>query len=243
MAREIVLDTETTGLDARGGHRLIEIACVELDDLIPTGRSFHRYIHPEREIDVDAQRVHGISLAFLGDKPKFGDVDVVDAFLEFIGEATLVAHNAAFDREFINAELERLGRPRLHERRWVDTLGMAQKRYPGMYNSLDALCKRFKISLSEREKHGALVDTKLLASVYLELQGGRERGFDLTIGGSRAPGQAGVVAVRDYGPRPRPLAARLTEVERVLHAAFIRDALKDAAVWLQFEEVELAAQA
>ena len=237
MAREIVLDTETTGLDPRGGHRVIEIACIELDDLIPTGRSFHRYIHPERDIDVDAQRVHGISLAFLSDKPKFGDLDVVDAFLEFIGESNLVAHNAAFDRDFINAELERLGRSRLHERRWVDTLGLAQKRYPGMYNSLDALCKRFKISLSEREKHGALVDTKLLANVYLELQGGRERGFDLTLGGARSTGPAGAVTVRDYGQRPRPLAARLTEAERILHAAFIRDALKDAAVWLRFEEL------
>jgi DNA polymerase-3 subunit epsilon len=239
MAREIVLDTETTGLDPRGGHRLIEIACIELDDLIPTGRSFHRYIHPEREIDVDAQRVHGISLSFLADKPKFGDLDVVDAFLEFIGESNLVAHNAAFDRDFINAELERLGRSRLHERRWVDTLGLAQKRYPGMYNSLDALCKRFKISLSEREKHGALVDTKLLAGVYLELQGGRERGFDLTLGGARSAGQAGHIPARDYGRRPRPLAARLTEAERILHAAFIRDALKDAAVWLQFEDLGL----
>src|ERR1700722_5001078 len=125
MAREIVLDTETTGLDARNGHRLIEIACVELDELIPTGRSFHRYIHPEREIDIDAERVHGISLAFLADKPKFADSDIVDAFLDFIGDATLIAHNAAFDRGFINAELERLGRRSLHERRWVDTLGMA----------------------------------------------------------------------------------------------------------------------
>jgi DNA polymerase-3 subunit epsilon len=240
MAREIVLDTETTGLDARGGHRLIEIACIELDDLIPTGKSFHRYIHPEREIDFDAQRVHGISLAFLADKPKFGDTDVVDAFLDFIGEASLVAHNAAFDRDFINTELERIGRPTLHERRWVDTLGMAQKRYPGMYNSLDALCKRFKISLSEREKHGALVDTKLLANVYLELQGGRERGFDLSINGARSSAGPGAAAAREYGPRPRPLAARLTEAEHLLHAAFIRDALKDAAVWLQFEDLSLA---
>jgi DNA polymerase-3 subunit epsilon len=240
MAREIVLDTETTGLDPRSGHRVIEIACVELDDLIPTGRSFHRYVHPEREIDFDAQRVHGISLAFLADKPRFGDVDVVDAFLEFIGEATLVAHNAAFDRDFINTELERLGRAALHERRWVDTLGLAQKRYPGMYNSLDALCKRFKISLSEREKHGALVDTKLLAGVYLELQGGRERGFDLSINGARSSTQAGIAASRDYGPRPRVLASRVTETEHLLHAAFIRDALKDAAVWLQFEEVGFA---
>src|ERR1700692_2752469 len=126
MAREIVLDTETTGLDPRGGHRLIEIACIELDDLIPTRRSFHRYIHPGRDIDVDAERVHGISLKFLADKPRFDDIDVVDAFLDFIGEATLVAHNAAFDRDFINTELERLGRPKVPERRWVDTLGLAQ---------------------------------------------------------------------------------------------------------------------
>jgi len=184
--------------------------------------------------------VHGISLALLADKPRFGDVDVVDAFLEFIGEATLVAHNAAFDRDFINTELERLGRAALHERRWVDTLGLAQKRYPGMYNSLDALCKRFKISLSEREKHGALVDTKLLAGVYLELQGGRERGFDLSINGARSSTQAGIAASRDYGPRPRVLASRVTETEHLLHAAFIRDALKDAAVWLQFEELGFA---
>src|SRR5476651_1297828 len=185
MAREIVLDTETTGLDPYGGHRLIEIACVELGDLIPTGRSFHRYIHPEREIDVEAQRVHGLSLAFLRDKPRFGDAEVVEAFLDFVGDAAMIAHNAAFDRNFVNAELERLGRAGYHETRWIDTLGMAQQRFPGMYNSLDALCRRFKISLVEREKHGALVDTKLLANVYLELQGGRERGFDLAIVGQR----------------------------------------------------------
>ena len=236
MAREIVLDTETTGLDPRSGHRLVEIACVELDELIPTGRSFHRYIHPEREIDVDAQRVHGISLAFLADKPKFAHVDVVDAFLDFIGDATLIAHNAAFDRNFINAELERLGRRGLHEVRWIDTLGMAQKRYPGMYNSLDALCKRFKISLSERDKHGALVDAKLLANVYLELKGGRERGFDLSISGRRDCGNAGAITVTVYAPRPRPLISRATEEELTRHAAFIQETLKDAAIWLQFAE-------
>jgi DNA polymerase-3 subunit epsilon len=233
MAREIVLDTETTGLDARGGHRLVEIACIELDDLIPTGRSFHRYIHPEREIDFDAQRVHGISLAFLADKPKFGDLDVVDAFLAFIGEANLVAHNAAFDRDFINAELERLGRAPLHERRWVDTLGLAQKRYPGMYNSLDALCKRFRISLVEREKHGALVDAKLLANVYLELRGGRERGLDLAIVGARRTVEAAAAVA--YGPRPRPLGPRSTAEERAAHAAFVRDVLKEGAMWLELE--------
>jgi DNA polymerase III subunit epsilon len=236
MAREIVLDTETTGLDPRGGHRLIEIGCVELDELIPTGRSFHRYIHPEREIDVDAERVHGISLAFLADKPKFADAEVVDELLAFIGDDQLIAHNAAFDRSFINAELERLGRRGLQERRWIDTLGMAQKRYPGMYNSLDALCKRFKISLSEREKHGALVDAKLLASVYLELQGGRERGFDLSISGRRSPGGAESITLVAYGPRPRPLAPRASVVELARHAAFIQETLKDTAVWLQFAD-------
>jgi DNA polymerase-3 subunit epsilon len=233
MAREIVLDTETTGLDPATGHRLIEIACVELDDLIPTGRSFHRYIHPEREIDVDAERVHGISLAFLANKPKFADADVVEAFLEFVADASLIAHNAAFDRSFINAELAMAGRAPLPETRWVDTLTMAQKRFPGMYNSLDALCKRFKISLAERDKHGALVDAKLLAGVYLELQGGRERGFDLAMTGRRRTSDvANPVA---YGPRPRPLTPRATAAELAAHAAFVLDALKEGALWLTLE--------
>ena len=169
MAREIVLDTETTGLDPYSGHRLIEVACIELQDQIPTGRSFHRYIDPEREIDREAEAVHGLSGAFLAGKPKFGDADVVEAMLEFIGDAAIIAHNAGFDRSFINVELERLGREGYSETRWIDTLGLAQKRFPGMYNSLDALCKRFRISLVEREKHGALVDAKLLANVYLEV--------------------------------------------------------------------------
>jgi DNA polymerase III subunit epsilon len=235
MAREIVLDTETTGLDPLGGRRLIELACVELDDLIPTGRSFHRYIHPEREIDADAERVHGLSLAFLKDKPKFGDADVVEAFLDFVGDAALIAHNAAFDRGFINAELERLGRAGFRETRWIDTLGLASQRFPGMYNSLDALCKRFKISLVEREKHGALIDAKLLANVYLELKGGREKTFDLGLGPARRASEAAPTVA--YGPRPRPLAPRSTEDERIRHAGFIRDAIKEAAVWLQFEEL------
>jgi DNA polymerase-3 subunit epsilon len=235
MAREIVLDTETTGLDPFSGHRLIELGCIELEDHIPTGRSFHRYIHPEREIDVEAERVHGLSLAFLADKPKFGETQVVEAFLEFVGDAALIAHNAAFDRAFINAELERLGRAGFAEARWVDTLGLAQQRFPGMYNSLDALCKRFKISLIEREKHGALVDAKLLANVYLELRGGREVRLDLSAGPRRT--QAETIATAAYGPRPRPLEPRSTAAERDRHAAFIRDALKDAAVWRAFEEL------
>jgi DNA polymerase-3 subunit epsilon len=237
MAREIVLDTETTGLDPLSGHRLIELACIELEDLIPTGRSFHRYIDPEREIDSEAERVHGLSTAFLRGKPKFADAEVVEAFIEFVGDAALIAHNAAFDRNFINAELERIGRLGFVETRWIDTLAMAQKRFPGMYNSLDALCKRFRISLIEREKHGALVDAKLLANVYLELQGGRERRLDLAIvGARRAAASAAPVA---YGPRPRPLSPRATAEERAAHAAFVRDVLKEGAVWLEME-LELA---
>lgn len=233
MAREIVLDTETTGLDPLSGHRLIELACIELQDLIPTGRSFHRYVDPEREIDFEAERVHGLSTAFLRGKPKFADADVVEAFLDFVGDAALVAHNAAFDRNFINFELERVGRLGFSETRWVDTLALAQRRFPGMYNSLDALCKRFRISLVEREKHGALVDARLLANVYLELQGGRERGLDLALAGARRP--VGAAPAIDYGPRPRPLSPRSTAEERAAHAAFVRDVLKEGAVWLELE--------
>ena len=230
MAREIVLDTETTGLDFNGGHRLIEIACVELDDHVPTGRSFHRYIDPEREIDIDAQRIHGLSNAFLAGKPRFSDI--IDDFLAFVSDATLVAHNAGFDRTFVNGELELAGRVPLPEALWIDTLMLAQRRFPGMYNSLDALCKRFRISLVEREKHGALVDAKLLANVYLELKGGRERALDLSLSVQRF--QAGAAARADYGPRPRPLALRSTDAERAAHAAFVKKALK-AALWLELE--------
>ncbi|MGH6956589.1 MAG: DNA polymerase III subunit epsilon [Caulobacteraceae bacterium] len=232
MAREIVLDTETTGLDPKSGHRLIEIACVEVEDFVPTGRSFHRYVDPEREIDADAERVHGISLAFLAGKPKFGDAEVVEEFLEFVADAKLVAHNAAFDRNFVNAELERLGRETLRETRWIDTLALAQKRFPGMYNSLDALCKRFKVSLAERDKHGALIDAKLLACVYLELKGGRERGLDLSAASRAAQASA---AAAGYGPRPRPLPPASTDAERAAHAAFVRETLKEDALWLTLE--------
>ena len=227
MTREIVLDTETTGLDPAGGHRLIEIACVELDDLVPTGRSFHRFVDPEREVDWEAEQVHGISTEFLAGKPKFDDPEVAEAFLAFVGGSTIIAHNAAFDRSFVNAELERAGRPVLAEHRWIDTLALAQKRYPGMYNSLDALCRRFRIPLAEREKHGALIDARLLASVYLELKGGRERALDLA-----TVETAAVTASRaDYGPRPRPLALRSTGPERARHLAFLRDILKTDALW------------
>jgi DNA polymerase-3 subunit epsilon len=234
MAREIVLDTETTGLDHKTGDRLIEVACVELEDYLPTGRTFHQLIHPEREIHPDAERVHGISLASLEGKPRFHHPEVCDALLAFIGEdAALIAHNAAFDRGFLNSELTRANRTVLRDVRWIDTLQLAQKRFPGMGNSLDALCRRFKISLAEREKHGALIDAQLLAAVYLELRGGREKSFDLDpVSASEGPqGAAGPIA---HGPRPRPLPPRSTEAERAAHAAFVSGVLKDKAIWLKF---------
>ena len=227
MAREIVLDTETTGLDPRS-HRLVEIACIEIEDLLPTGRTFHRYVDPERDIDPEAERIHGLSRSFLAGKPRFDTL--ADEFLDFVGEAPLVAHNAAFDRGFVNAELERAGRASIPVPRWTCTYVLAQSRFPGMYNSLDALCKRFKISLAEREKHGALIDTRLLSMVYLELQGGKERGLDLTPTRSVAT-RSNQIAARDYGPRPRPLADRVSEGERAAHAAFVEKALKGGGLW------------
>ena len=234
MLREIVLDTETTGLDPKTGHRLIEIGCVELMDYLPTGRTFHRYVHPDREIDPEAERVHGISLAFLADKPRFHQPEVCDALLEFIGDATLVAHNAGFDRGFVNHELKRANRPILEEARWIDSLPLAQKKFPGMYNSLDALCKRFKISLADRTKHGALLDAQLLAGVYLELRGGKERGLDLAPQVQRQTTAGPGVTAVTHGPRPRSLAPRSTEEERAAHEAFVRGTIKSSALWSRY---------
>jgi DNA polymerase III subunit epsilon len=231
MARELVLDTETTGIDYRSGHRLIEIACIELDDFIPTGRSFHRYIFPERDIEAEAQAVHGISIDFLKGKPRFSEPEVCDEFLDFVADGVLIAHNASFDRGFVNFELEKAGRRTLPNVRWVDTLAMAKTRFPGMHNSLDALCKRFKISLAEREKHGALIDCRLLAAVYLELSGGKERGLDFAPATTRAVSMQ--VERNAYGPRQRPLAPRSTEAERAAHLQFVQKTLKDKAVWLK----------
>jgi DNA polymerase-3 subunit epsilon len=232
MAREIVLDTETTGFEPTAGHRLVEIACLEIEDFVPTGRSFHTYIDPCRDMPVEAERVHGLSGAFLIGKPRFEHPEVVDAFLDFVADAPIVAHNAGFDRAFVNWELGLCNRVELHESRWVDTLALAKQRFPGMHNSLDALCKRFKISLSEREKHGALIDAKLLAAVYLELKGGRERRLELT---SSVMVQAVAAAKNNaYGARPRPLAPRSTEAEREVHASFIRDVVKSDALWKKY---------
>lgn len=228
MAREIVLDTETTGFDPKTGDRLIEIGCIEIEDLLPTGRTFHRFINPERLIPPEAIRVHGITDEKVKDAPKFHEV--ADDFLAFVGDAPLIAHNANFDRNFIDFELGQLGRTPPPQDRWIDTLALAQKRFPGMANSLDALCKRFKISLVERTLHGALIDARLLAEVYLELRGGKERALDLTARG----GESAAVATASYGPRPRPLAPRSTVSERAAHVAFLKANLKDGSLWAAY---------
>ena len=228
MAREIVLDTETTGFDPRTGDRMIEVGCIEIDDLLPTGRTFHRLIHPERPIPPDAIRVHGITDDHVRDAPKFAEI-VID-LCDFIGDAPIIAHNAQFDRNFIDHEFGRCGRALFEEHRWIDTLALAQTRFPGMANSLDALCKRFKISLVERSLHGALIDARLLAEVYLELKGGKERRLDLATSVSGGA-MVSAAAAASHGARPRPLAPRSTEAERAAHLAFLQANLKDRSLW------------
>ncbi len=174
--REIVLDTETTGLDPLTGHRIVEVACLELFNHLPTGRHFQAYINPDRDMPAEAEAVHGLSSSFLADKPRFAEI--VDKLLDFIGDAALVIHNAEFDTRFLNAELARLHRPSLAHR-IVDTLMLARRKFPGAQASLDALCRRFAIDNSARTRHGALLDAELLAEVYLELVGGRQAGLDL----------------------------------------------------------------
>ena len=232
MAREIVLDTETTGFDPRTGDRLVELACLEIESFVPTGRTFHVYIDPCRDMPAEAEKVHGLSAAFLCGKPRFEHPEVVEQFLEFIGDAPLIAHNAGFDRGFINWELANCSRLHIPEPRWIDTLALAKHRFPGMHNSLDALCKRFKVSLSEREKHGALIDAKLLAAVYLELKGGRERRLELTA--EVIASTVHVASRNEYGARPRVLATLSTRDERAAHATFIRRVVKDEALWARF---------
>jgi DNA polymerase-3 subunit epsilon len=170
--REIVLDTETTGISPQDGHRLVEIGCLELFNHVATGKFFHTYVDPERDMPEGAFRVHGLSAEFLSDKPKFGEV--ADAFLDFIADDPLVIHNASFDMGFINAELKRIGRAALPMARAIDTLDIARRKFPGSQNNLDALCRRFNVDNSGRTKHGALLDSELLAEVYLEMMGGRD---------------------------------------------------------------------
>ncbi|MBK8197950.1 MAG: DNA polymerase III subunit epsilon [Acidobacteria bacterium] len=224
--REIAFDTETTGLSPADGDRIIEIGAVELINHIPTGRTFRRLINPGRPVSEATIRITGITDADLVDCPPFEHPDIVDAFLSFLGDAVLVAHNAAFDRGFLNAELAKCGRPAIPDERWVDTVTMARKRFPGAPASLDALCKRFDISLESRAFHGALLDSQLLASVYLELLGGRARAFSFE-GDTGGPGRA------DRPPaaqRPQPLAPATTAEEAAAHAAFI-EKLGANAIW------------
>jgi len=225
--REIVLDTETTGLDPSDGHRVIEIGCVELIDHFPTGRSYQCYLNPERDVPPEAERVHGITTAFLTDKPRFAEV--VEAFLEFLGDAPLVIHNASFDLKFINAELDRVKREAIPISRAIDTIEIAKNKLPGARYSLDELCKRFGIDLSVREKHGALLDAELTAQVYLELIGGRQKRFFL----APADKAADAVVEEDRSARLRsePLSARLTPAEREAHAEFVAHELGENAVW------------
>ena len=238
--REICFDTETTGLEANNGDRVIELGCVEIVNLIPTGREFHRYINPQRSVSADTIRITGITDDMLVGKPHFDDPDVYQAFLDFIGDARLVAHNAEFDRGFINAELARVGIPELPKERFVDTLVVAKERFPGANNSLDGLCKRFNVSLEARDLHGAVLDSRLLAEVYLELQGGRARVFDF--GGRKGASSSSDRAQTSYAPlpkRPEPLKTRLNADERAAHLNFVKS-LGDNALWRGYLTEEIS---
>jgi DNA polymerase-3 subunit epsilon len=235
--REIVFDTETTGLDCLNGDRLIEVGCVELLNHIPTGRTFHAYINPRRPVSRDAAFVHGLTDEFLRDKPCFEDI--VSDFADFVGDSLLVAHNAAFDRGFINMELGRCGRPVLEEARFLDTLVLARRRHPNGPNSLDALCARYGIDNSARTKHGALLDAEILAEVYLELLGGRQATFALGAVATAAVVETRIALIR---PRPRPLPARLTADEERAHLSFVAG-LGAEPVWNRYRAEEVLRKA
>ena len=222
--REIVLDTETTGISPQDGHRLVEIGCLELFNHVATGKFFHTYVDPERDMPEGAIKVHGLSAEFLSGKPKFAEV--AEEFLAFIGDDPLVIHNASFDMGFLNAELKMIGRPPLPMSRAIDTLDIARRKYPCAQNNLDALCRRFGVDNSGRTKHGALLDSELLAEVYLEMMGGRQPGLVLQ---ADFGGPAAVKTVRT--PRPSPLPPRVTEAEREAHDAFIAS-LGGEPLWL-----------
>ena len=228
MIREIILDTETTGLDPAKGDRIVEIGAVELLNHLPTGRTFHVYINPERDMPKEAEAVHGLSSAFLSDKPVFAAI--AQDFLDFIADATLIIHNASFDMAFLNAELGFLRLPAIPPEQVVDTLHIARQKHPGAANSLDALCRRYGIDNSKRTKHGALLDSELLAEVYLELIGGRQTA--LILEASVTKKAATVVAAQISLQRPRALPSRLTEEERAAHSAFVAG-LGDNALWKQ----------
>ena len=228
--REVIFDTETTGLDPSKGHRLVEIGCVEILNGIPTGRTFHHYLDPQRDMPEEAFAVHGISAEMLAGKPLFADI--ADAFLAFADGARLVAHNAEFDFRFVNAELVAAGRPELDRERMVDTLALARRRHPGAPVSLDALCSRYGIDTTRRTKHGALLDSEILAEVYAELTGGRQTSLVFAGPASRGWG-SNAVAKRE--PRPAPLPSTVTVEELAAHEAFVAG-LGEAAVWRRYAE-------
>lgn len=227
MIREIVLDTETTGLSPRDGHRIVEIGAVELINHMPSGQSFHVYLDPERDMPKEAEAVHGLSSTFLKGKPLFASIAA--NLLEFISDSALIIHNASFDMTFINAELKTAGVAAINMAQVIDTLAIAKQKHPMASNSLDALCKRYGIDLSRRTKHGALLDSELLAEVYLELIGGRQTALRLATPTAQKTkvdaDRMGITSVR-----PTPLPSRLTQTERAAHAALVKD-LGDKSLW------------
>jgi DNA polymerase-3 subunit epsilon len=227
--REIVLDTETTGLDPLRGDRLVEIGCVEIFNRMPTGQTYHVYINPERDMPKEAFDVHGLSSEFLADKPLFSAV--VEGFLEFIGDAPLVIHNASFDIGFINAELERIKRPAISRERLVDTLLLARRKHPGVSNRLDDLCSRYAIDNSRRTKHGALLDAELLAEVYIDLIGARQS--QLILASETRESRAERAGDTPRRQRDTPLLPRITDADREAHRAFIAT-LGDKPIWNEF---------
>lgn len=231
MTRAILFDTETTGLEPHLGHRVIEVAALELFNDLPTGQQFHALIHPDRDIPDDATRIHGFTLADLAGKPRFEEI--IDELLEFFGDGKLIAHNAPFDFGFLNAEFARVGRPILQAERMIDTLALAKLRFPGMPNSLDALCRRFSIDLSARSTHNALLDCRLLADVYVELTGGRQRGLSL----ATKEVAAELIMYKHEGIRTPRLIVPSGE-ELAAHAALI-ERLKDP-VWLRRDDQAIA---
>ncbi|MDO9525064.1 MAG: DNA polymerase III subunit epsilon [Gemmobacter sp.] len=227
--REIVLDTETTGFEPSEGDRIVEIGAVELFNHMPTGRTYHQYINPQRAMPIEAFAVHGLGDDFLRDKPLFAAIG--QAFLDFIGDARLVIHNAAFDMKFLNAELGWAKLPTLPNNRALDTLLIARQKFPGSPASLDALCRRFGVDNSSRQKHGALLDSEILAEVYLELIGGRQPDLVLApVAPQRAKDVGNDAGVWRPGARPSPLPSRLTAEESAAHARFV-EGLGDAPIW------------
>lgn len=224
--REIVLDTETTGLEPEKGHRLVEICGIELDRRLPTGNVFHHLIDPERDVPHEAVMIHGLDTEKLRGQPVFRKI--ADALLEFIGDSRLVIHNADFDLKFLNAELARLSYAPFPQERTLDTLALARRRFPGSSCSLNELCRRFNFDLSGRSKHGARIDAELLAKVYLELIGGRQAHFELTPAGAGGSEQ---VEARERLVRPQPLPERITEGEIAAHARFIAEELEGDVIW------------